>query len=248
MKTIGLLGGMSWESTVLYYQLINQQVRERLGGLHSAKIALVSVDFHEIEALQRDNDWSGAAARLSKAALQVEGAGADVLLICTNTMHKVAQEIEECIAIPILHVVDATAIRLKNDGIQSVGLLGTRFTMELDFYRNRFQDRYGIEVIVPDQSARDEVHRVIYEELCLGQIRDKSRDIYLEIINQLGQAGAEGIVQGCTEIVLLVQQCHTTLPLYDTTSIHAESAVQWALEDSMPHDQQEFIDNEIVPK
>lgn len=228
MKTIGMLGGMSWESTALYYRLINEETRRRLGGLHSAPIALVSVDFEEIEALQSAGDWKQAGAVLAARAREVEAAGADFLLICTNTMHRVADEIEAAIDIPLLHLADATAARIRAAGLERIGLLGTRFTMEQDFYRGRLSAG-GIEVLVPDQADREIVHRVIYEELCLGEVRDRSRSEYLRIIDGLAAAGAEGVIEGCTEIVMLVQQGHTAVPLFDTTAIHAEEAVALAL-------------------
>jgi aspartate racemase len=229
MKTIGLLGGMSWESTALYYQLINQGVKKRLGGLHSARIALVSVDFQEIEALQVKNDWAAAGWALASAARQVQAAGADFLVICTNTMHIVAPTIQEAIDIPILHIADATARRINARGIQSIGLLGTNFTMEEGFYKDRLGDIYGLEVLIPPKLDRDIVHNVIYDELVLGQVKDSSRAEYLRIIDDLQQRGAQGVIEGCTEIVMLVQQRHTDVPLFDTTAIHAEEAVLQAL-------------------
>ncbi|MCE8042987.1 aspartate/glutamate racemase family protein [Halomonas desiderata] len=229
MKTIGLLGGMSWESTVSYYRALNEGVKAALGGFHSAKLCLYSVDFAEIERLQHAGDWDATAEILSRAARSVEAAGADFLLIGTNTMHKVAPEIEASITIPLLHIADATAQRLAADGIRRVGLLGTRFTMEQDFYKGRIAEGFGIEVLVPDAAQRDLVHEVIYHELCLGQVKETSRQRYLEIIESLREQGAEAVILGCTEIALLVQQSHTTVPLYDTTAIHAEEAVKWAL-------------------
>jgi len=229
MKTIGLLGGMSWESTVSYYRALNEGVKAALGGFHSAKLCLYSVDFAEIERLQHAGDWDATAEILSRAARSVEAAGADFLLIGTNTMHKVAPEIEASITIPLLHIADATAQRLADDGIRRVGLLGTRFTMEQDFYKGRITEGFGIEVLVPDAAQRDLVHEVIYHELCLGQVKETSRQRYLEIIESLREQGAEAVILGCTEIALLVQQSHTTVPLYDTTAIHAEEAVKWAL-------------------
>ncbi|MCE8050394.1 aspartate/glutamate racemase family protein [Halomonas daqingensis] len=230
MKTIGLLGGMSWESTVSYYRALNEGVKAALGGFHSAKLCLYSVDFAEIERLQHAGDWDATAEILSRAARSVEAAGADFLLIGTNTMHKVAPEIEASITIPLLHIADATAQRLAADGIRRVGLLGTRFTMEQDFYKGRIAEGFGIEVLVPDAAQRDLVHEVIYHELCLGQVKETSRQRYLEIIESLREQGAEAVILGCTEIALLVQQSHTTVPLYDTTAIHAEEAVKWALQ------------------
>lgn len=229
MKTIGLLGGMSWESTALYYRLINEGVRARLGGLHSARIALVSVDFQEIEDMQRSGDWAGAGGALGQAAGQVEAAGADFLLICTNTMHKVADQVQEAIGIPLLHLADATARRIRAAGMETVGLLGTKFTMEQDFYRGRLIEEHGLSVLVPPEPDREIVHRIIYDELCLGQVKDASREAYLRIMEGLRERGAEGIIEGCTEIVMLVQQQHTDIPLFDTTSIHAQEAVVEAI-------------------
>ena len=229
MKTIGLLGGMSWESTELYYRLINEGIKARLGGLHSARIAMVSVDFQEIEEMQRNGDWAGAGRTLAQAAKQVEAAGADFLLICTNTMHKVVPQVQEAISIPILHLADATAKRIKAAGMSTIGLLGTNFTMEQDFYKGRLVEKYDLNVLVPPISDREIVHRVIYSELCLGLVKDASRDEYLRIIEDLISRGAEGIIEGCTEIVMLVQQHHTDIPLFDTTFIHAEQAVLEAI-------------------
>ena len=229
MKTIGLLGGMSWESTELYYRWINEQIKTKLGGLHSAKIAMVSVDFQEIEALQHKNEWQKAGQILAKAAQQIEAAGADFLLICTNTMHKVAPQIEQAVDIPILHLADATAKRIKQKGMKKVGLLGTNFTMEQEFYKGRLIKKHGLDVIVPSSEDRQIVHRVIYDELCLGYISDASRNEYLRIIDNMRAQGAEGIIEGCTEIVMLVKQSHTDVPLFDTTAIHAEEAVNLAL-------------------
>ncbi len=228
MQTIGLLGGMSWESTELYYRWINELVKEKLGGLHSAKIVLVSVDFQEIETLQHEGRWDEAGAVLAQAAQQIEAAGADFLLICTNTMHKVAPQIEAAIRIPILHLADATAVHIQQHGLKKVGLLGTSFTMEQDFYRGRLE-QHGLEVIIPPAADRAIVHGVIYNELCLGQVQDASRQAFLRIIDDLHAQGAEGIIEGCTEIVLLVQQQHTAVPLFDTTAIHAATAVNRAL-------------------
>ncbi|MBW1803604.1 MAG: aspartate/glutamate racemase family protein [Deltaproteobacteria bacterium] len=229
MKVIGLLGGMSWESTELYYRWINEAVKRRLGGLHSARVAMVSVDFQEIEALQQSGRWERAAALLTKAAQQVEAAGADFLLICTNTMHKVAPQIEAGIHIPILHIADATAGWIKKKNMNTVGLLGTIFTMEQDFYKGRLIDRHGLKVIVPSKEDRRLVHRIIYDELCLGTVREESRQAYLKIMERMREKGAEGIIEGCTEIVMLVQRKHTDIPLFDTTAIHAEEAVAMAV-------------------
>jgi len=228
VKTIGLIGGMSWESTELYYRWINEGIKERLGGLHSARIVLVSVDFQEIELMQREGDWDRAAELLAAAAKSVEMAGADLLLLCTNTMHKVAPQVAAAVHIPFLHLADATAMRIEKAGFKNVGLLGTRFTMEEDFYKSRLLAR-GLEVIVPNAADREIVHRVIYDELCLGKIKDASRQAYLGIIDGLKDRGAECVVEGCTEITLLVEQQHTNMPLFDTTAIHARAAVKYAL-------------------
>ena len=229
MKTIGLLGGMSWESTALYYQWINELVKEKLGGLHSARIAMVSVDFQEIEELQHRDKWEASGELLSRAAQSVEAAGADFLVICTNTMHKVAPQIEAAIHIPLLHIADATAEEIKKQGMKTVGLLGTKFTMEQEFYAGQLQERHGLQVLIPSQGDREIVHRVIYEELVLGKVKEQSREEYLRIMNKLSDECAEGIIEGCTEIVMLVEQKHTGIPLFDTTAIHARKAVDKAL-------------------
>ncbi|MCF7717196.1 aspartate/glutamate racemase family protein [Aeromonas jandaei] len=229
MKCIGLLGGMSWESTVSYYQALNRGVRAKLGGLHSARVLLNSVDFAEIERLQHVGDWPATARLLAAEARKLQDGGADFLLIGTNTMHKVAPEIEVAIDIPLLHIADATARRLQADGIKRVGLLGTRFTMEQDFYKGRLQTHFGLEVLVPAEAERKRVHRIIYDELCLGEIRDASQAEYLAIIAGLAAAGAEAVILGCTEIALLVGEAQAAVPLYDTTAIHAEAAVTLAL-------------------
>ncbi|MBL0632597.1 aspartate/glutamate racemase family protein [Aeromonas veronii] len=229
MKCIGLLGGMSWESTVSYYQALNRGVRAQLGGLHSARVLLNSVDFAGIERLQHAGDWPATARLLAAEARKLQDGGADFLLIGTNTMHKVAPEIEAAIDIPLLHIADATADKLQADGITRVGLLGTRFTMEQDFYKGRLQERFGLAVLVPDEAGRERVHRIIYDELCLGEIRESSRAEYLAIIEGLAAAGAEAVILGCTEIALLVGDARAAVPLYDTTAIHAEAAVARAL-------------------
>lgn len=229
MKCIGLLGGMSWESTVSYYQALNRGVRAQLGGLHSARVLLNSVDFAGIERLQHAGDWPATARLLAAEARKLQDGGADFLLIGTNTMHKVAPEIEAAIDIPLLHIADATAAKLRADGITRVGLLGTRFTMEQDFYKGRLQERFGLAVLVPDEAGRERVHRIIYDELCLGEIRESSRAEYLAIIEELAAAGAEAVILGCTEIALLVGDARAAVPLYDTTAIHAEAAVALAL-------------------
>jgi len=228
VKTIGLIGGMSWESTQTYYRLINQKVREQLGGLHSARLVLYSVDFAEIEALQHRDDWQATADILASAGQALASAGADFLVLCTNTMHKVAPAIEKEVGIPLLHVADATAGVLKGDGITRVGLLGTRFTMEQAFYVDRLRD-HGIEVLVPEVAQRERIHSVIYSELCQGVVNARSKADYLEIVSSLAGRGAQGVILGCTEIGLLIQAADTDVPLYDTTEIHAEQAVQHAL-------------------
>jgi len=228
MKTIGLLGGMSWESTELYYRLINEETKRQLGGLHSAPIAMVSVDFDKLEKLQHADDWSAMAEMLSNRARQVEVAGADFLLICSNTMHKVADEVAESIDIPLLHLADATARRIVDAGIRTVGLLGTRFTMEHDFYKDILQE-HGLKVLTPAVEDRTTVHRVIYDELCLGLIRDVSRQKFRSIMDALMDAGAEAVIEGCTEIGMLVAPNDTDIRLFDTTRIHAEEAVAYAL-------------------
>ena len=228
MKTIGLLGGMSWESTASYYKNINEGVKAQLGGLHSAKICLYSVNFAEIEKLQHQGRWEDTAVILSNAAKSIEAGGADFILVCTNTMHKVAEKIEQSLSIPLVHIADATAEQLVADGIKRVGLLGTQFTMEQGFYKNRISDKYGIEVIVPNSEDQSAVHNIIYSELCLGNIQETSRERYIQVIEKLHNQGAEAVILGCTEISLLVQQQHTNVPLYDTTLIHASKAVQLA--------------------
>jgi aspartate racemase len=229
MKIIGLLGGMSWESTVGYYRAINEGIKKALGDLHSARLVLYSVDFDPIEKLQHDGDWEGTAKILSQAALSVQSAGADFLVICTNTMHKIAPQIEEVLAIPLLHIADATAEVLVQNGIRKVGLLGTAFTMEQDFYKGRLIQQYGLNVLVPDDEDRKIVHRVIYQELCLGKLKSDSKAEYLRIIDSLDRQGAEAVILGCTEIGMLVSQQDTDVKLFDTTAIHADKAVEYAL-------------------
>jgi aspartate racemase len=230
MKVIGLLGGMSWESTVPYYRTINQAVGRLLGGLHSAKIVLYSVDFHEIERLQHAGAWDEAGRVLASAAQSIARAGADFLVICTNTMHKVVPVIEEAIPIPILHIADATAMAIGRASARTVGLLGTRFTMEQDFYVGRLRDRHGLTVLVPDAGERETVHRIIYDELCLGRILDASRDAYRRIIQGLVTRGAQGIILGCTEVSMLVGPHDAPVAVFDTTELHALQAVEWALD------------------
>ncbi len=230
MKTIGLLGGMSWESTASYYNEINTEINKRLGGLHSAKIYMHSVDFDEIEKLQHKDDWGTLTVLLSEAAVNIQNAGADFLLICTNTMHKIAPEIESVLSIPIIHIADATAEQLIRDGIKKVGLLGTKFTMEQDFYKGRLLEKYGIVVITPLEKEQNIVHKVIYSELCKGVISSDSRNEYLKIIRSLSEKGAKAVILGCTEIPLLVKQQYTDIPLYDTMTIHSKKAVDLALD------------------
>lgn len=230
MKTIGLLGGMSWESTTDYYRMINEGVKHALGGLHSAEIVMYSVDFEPIEQLQHAGDWNRTAQILSEAAQRVESAGADFLLICTNTMHKVAPQIEATINIPLLHIADATAEVLVEAGIRSVGLLGTAFTMEQAFYKNRLTEKYHLNVLTPEPDDRQLVHKIIYQELCLGKVEPTSKTEYLRVIDSLAAQGAEAVILGCTEISMLVQQGDTPIKLVDTTAIHATKAVNYALE------------------
>jgi aspartate racemase len=229
MKTIGLIGGMSWESSSEYYRIINETVKMKLGGLHSAKSIMVSVDFAEIEILQHQGKWIEAAQMLIAAAKNIENGGVDFIVLCTNTMHKVANEIQANVKIPLLHIADATAQRVKDAGIQKIGLLGTRFTMEEDFYTGRLTQKHGLSVIVPDAQARAIVHRVIYDELVMGEIRQHSKEQYIAIIEQMVNQGAEGVILGCTEIGLLIHQQDCQVPLFDTTRIHAEAAVAYAL-------------------
>ena len=231
MRTIGLLGGMSWESSVEYYRIINEEVRNRLGGTHSAKSVMYSVDFHEIEALQHDNEWDALTESMIDAARKVQAAGGDCLVICTNTMHKMADAVQAAIDIPLIHIADATADAVKKADVEAVALLGTRFTMEGDFYRGRLADKHGLDVRVPAEEARQTVHRVIYDELVQGVINEDSRRQYLEMVEELVAAGCNGVIAGCTEIELLVQPGHVDVPYFPTTRIHATAAVEWALAD-----------------
>lgn len=229
MKTIGLIGGMSWESTVPYYRVINETVKEQLGGLHSAKLVLYSVDFHEIEELQRQGDWDSAGLAMVHAASSLQAAGASFLVLCSNTMHKVAHQIEAAVSIPLLHIADPTAAAIKTSGHTVVGLLGTRFTMEQAFYKDRLRDHHGLQVIVPAQADRDIVHRIIYEELCLGIVKAESRAEYRRVMQELAAQGVQSIILGCTEISLLVDAQDSPVPLLDTTAIHARAAALQAL-------------------
>jgi aspartate racemase len=229
MKTIGLIGGMSWESTVPYYRIINETVRERLGGFHSAKLVLYSVDFHEIEILQHSGDWAESGRILAQAGRSLEAAGADLLVLCTNTMHKVADAIESAVSLPLFHIADPTAREIKQAGLTKIGLLGTRFTMEQDFYRGRLRDQHHLDVLVPDDTDRGVVHKIIYDELCMGLVRDASRAEFRRIIQGLVDQGARGVILGCTEISMLVGPSDSPVPVFDTTSIHARKAAEWAL-------------------
>ena len=229
MKTIGLIGGMSWESTVPYYRSINETVRVLRGGLHSARLVLVSVDFDEVERLQRAGDWDAAGLLLADCARRLERAGADFIVLCTNTMHKVAPAIEAATRLPLFHIADPTADAIRAAGLRKVGLLGTRFTMEQDFYRARLESRHGLEVVVPGEAGRALVHRVIYDELCQGRVLDASREAYRDVIRELVQAGAEAVILGCTEIALLVGPADSPVPVFDTTALHARKAAEYAL-------------------
>jgi aspartate racemase len=221
---------MSWESSVLYYQIINETVRQKLGGLHSAQSLMFSFDFAEIEALQMANDWEAATHRMIHAARQVERGGADCLVICTNTMHKMADDVQNAIDIPLIHIADATAQAIKADGISDIGLLGTRFTMEQDFYRGRLENMHDLTVVVPDEDGRTLVHNIIYDELVVGEINEASRQKYQTAIESLSAQGAQGVILGCTEITLLIKPDHSPIPVYDTTYLHAFAAAEWALE------------------
>ncbi|CAG4886855.1 aspartate/glutamate racemase family protein [Paraburkholderia saeva] len=229
MKTIGLIGGMSWESSAGYYRLINQDMKQRLGGHRNARSVMVTVSFEEIKTLQHEARWDELGEHMKQAALQVQAAGADFVLLCTNTMHRVAPVLEGALDIPFLHIVDPTAKALQDAGVRRVGLLGTAFTMEQDFYRGRMQDRFGIEVVVPDIEGRALVHKVIYDELCHGIVRDASREAYKRIIDSMQAQGVEGVILGCTEIALLIAQKDVALPVFDTTALHAQAAVSRAL-------------------
>lgn len=229
MKVAGLLGGMSWESTIPYYRVLNETVKKRLGGLHSAKVVLYSVDFHEVELLQREDRWDEAGAALAAAAGSLQRAGAEFVVLCTNTMHKVAPAIEAALSVPLLHIADATAAAVKGSGLTTVGLLGTRFTMEQEFYVGRLRERHGLEVMVPDAEDRAEVHRVIYEELCVGCVLAGSRNAYEGVIDRLAVRGAQGVILGCTEIAMLVDPERLAVPVFDTATLHARAAADFAL-------------------
>lgn len=225
MKTIGLIGGMSWESSLEYYRIINEKTKNELGKLHSAKSILYSVDFEEIEQLQHENKWEELTSIMIDAAKSLEKSGAESIIICTNTMHKMADDVQNSVSIPLLHIADATAHSILKDNIKNIGLLGTKFTMEQDFYKKRLTEKYGLNVLTPIEEDRDIIHRVIYEELCLGQIKEDSKKEFLRIIENLVKSGAQGIILGCTEIPLLIKQSDLSTPIYNTTEIHAEYAV-----------------------
>lgn len=229
MKTIGLIGGMSWESTIPYYRYVNEGIKSRLGGLHSARCILVSVDFYDIERLQQAGDWDAAGALLADAARTLEVAGADFIVLCTNTMHKVAPAIEAAVAIPLLHIADATAAAIKQAGGRRVGLLGTKFTMQQPFYRQRLSEQHGIEVLLPNEAEQDSLHQIIYQELCQGVIDAESKQAVRKMMAGLAWQGVDGIILGCTEIGLLVGKADAAVPLFDTTLIHAKAAVELAL-------------------
>ncbi|MCF6409806.1 aspartate/glutamate racemase family protein [Pseudalkalibacillus salsuginis] len=226
MKTIGLIGGLSWESTSEYYRIINEQVRSELGGVHSAKCLLYSFDFEEIVRLQKSGAWDMATAKMVNAAVTLERAGVDLILICTNTMHKMAEEVQSNLSVPLLHIVDATASKIKEAGLDCVGLLGTKYTMDKDFYKDRFQMKHDIKVITPDEEDKEMVHNVIFNELCQGKTLQHSKERYLEVIERLRERGAQAVILGCTEISILIQQSDTSMKLFDTTSIHAKTAVE----------------------
>ncbi len=230
MKTIGLIGGMSWESSLEYYRIINECVRDQLGRLYSAKILMISFNFAEIAAMQNEGNWDAAGQLAVGAAQRLENAGADVLVICSNTMHKVADRVQENVTVPLLHIVDATAEAIKTKGLRKLGLLGTKFTMEETFYKKRLADEHGLEIMIPREDEQQVVHQVIYDELCCGQVKSSSKEAFCEIIQNLAANGAEGMILGCTEIGLLVDQHDVRIPLFDTTTIHAKAVARFALE------------------
>lgn len=230
MKTIGVIGGMSWESSAEYYRLLNRYAKAKLGGHHNARSLMMTVDFAEIEALQRAGEWDRTGTLMAEAALQLQRGGAEIVLLATNTMHRVYASIEQAITVPFLHIVDPTAKALRSAGVQRVGLLATRYTMEQSFYIGRLRDRYGIEAVVPSEASRADVHRIIYDELCHGDIRESSRTRYRQIIDELAADSAQAVILGCTEITLLIKPADSSLPVFDTTALHAEAAVNWAIE------------------
>jgi aspartate racemase len=231
MKIIGMIGGMSWESTLEYYRIVNETTKIRLGGFHSSKCVLYSVDFEEVEKLQHLGDWDKLTRLMVDAARRVESAGADFVIICTNTMHKMADEVQGAIRIPIVHIVDVTAEAIRANGAKKVGLLGTKFTMEQDFYKGRLRDKHGLEVLIPSEEERQIVHDILYSELCLGEIKELSKDKFKSIIQNLVDRGAQGVILGCTEIPLIVSQDDYAIPVYDTTTLHAQAAVDFALQE-----------------
>ena len=229
MKTIGLIGGLSWESSAVYYRIINELVKAKMGGTHSAKSVMYSVDFAEIEKLQHQGDWERLTDLMIDAGMRLKNGGADFIMICTNTMHKMADEVERQVGIPLLHIADTAGAEIKKEGLHKVALLGTKFTMEQDFYKGRLQQKYGIEGIVPEQEERETIHRIIYHELVLGKIVESSREVFAKIIKNMQNLGADGVVLGCTEIPLLISQRDSAVPLFDTIKIHATAAVEVAL-------------------
>ena len=230
MKTMGMIGGMSWESTLEYYRIVNETTKNRLGGFHSAKCILYSVDFAEVEKLQHLGDWDELTRLMKDAARKLEGAGADFVIICTNTMHKMADEVQEVIRIPILHIVDVTAEAIRANREKRVGLLGTKFTMEQDFYKGRLRDKHGVEVVIPGEEERQVVHDILYSELCMGEIKELSKGKFKSVIQNLVDRGAQSVILGCTEIPLIVSQDDYDIPVYDTTTLHAQAAVDFALQ------------------
>ncbi|MDT8836001.1 aspartate/glutamate racemase family protein [Paraburkholderia fungorum] len=229
MKTIGVIGGMSWESSTEYYKLLNRHAKTRLGGHHNARSLMLTLDFAPIEASQRAGDWSALGAQLADAARQLERGGADLVILATNTMHRVYESIEQAIEVPFLHIADPTGDALRAAGIERVGLLGTRYTMEQAFYTGRLNERYGLETLVPDEAGRADVHRIIYDELCHGNVNDASRTVYQRVIEGLAARGAQAVILGCTEITLLIKPEDSALPVFDTTALHAQAAVEWAI-------------------
>ncbi len=229
VKTIGMIGGMSWESSLEYYRIVNEYVKEKLGGFHSAPCILYSVDFAEVEDLQHRGDWAELTRSMADAARRLERAGADFVIICTNTMHKMADDVQKTVSVPLLHIVDVTADAIKASGQTRVGLLGTRFTMEQDFYKGRLKDKHGLEVLIPEAEERRLVHEILYSELCMGEIKERSKEKFKDVIHNLVDRGAQGVILGCTEIPLIVSQDDYAIPLYDTTMLHARAAVDFAL-------------------
>jgi aspartate racemase len=229
MKTIGMIGGMSWESSLEYYRIVNQSVKAKLGGFHSAKCVLYSVDFEEVERLQHRDEWESLTRLMIFTAQKVKKAGADFIIICTNTMHMMADEVQASVQIPLLHIVDVTAEAIKAKKQNRVGLLGTRFTMEHDFYKGRLRDKYGFEVLIPGKEERQIIHDILYSELCLGEVKELSKNKFKDIIQNLVDRGAQGVILGCTEIPLIVAQKDYAIPLYDTTALHAQAAVEYAI-------------------